>query len=274
VDTDNIPGKDHQMNQLSTRRRRVRAAAVTTLAVAAVVGATAASSSALLAPGTPGNQVQRGLDNDNADNLFIQPPGVAAKQHMDNTDVLFGREGHDLQIGNLGGDTLLGGEGRDIEIGGPEAFAAPNSDVIASGPGHDVNIWAPGDGSDAFIGEEGRDDMIFAPFVTDDDGDLLLERWEGRKIPKVDIDAKPQFSCTIVPVPKSEKLGAQFLVRFNVNGVPAVTVRQKDVERVFCPSPDEGRVLWADLTDAHPEFKSVRIANVKGLTGRILAPVA
>jgi hypothetical protein len=262
------------MNHNLTTRRRIRAAAVTSVAVAAAVGATAATSSALIAPGTPGGQVQRGLDNDNADNEFIQPPGVTAKQHMDNTDVLFGRDGDDLQIGNLGGDTLLGGEGRDIQIGGPERGAAPNSDVLAAGPGHDVNIWAPGDGSDAFIGEEGRDDMVFAPFVTDDDGDLVLERWKGRKIPKVDIDGAPQFSCTIVKVPKREKLGAQFLVRFNVNDVPAVTVRQKDVERVFCPSPHEGRVLLADLTDAHPAFKSVKIAKVKGLTGKILAPVA
>ena len=75
-------------------------------------------------------------------------------------------------------------------------------------------------------------------------------------------------------MPESEKLGAQFLVRFNVNGVPAVTVRQKDVERVFCPSPDEGKALWADLTEAHPVFKSVKIDKVKGLTGKILAPVA
>ena len=53
-----------------------------------------------------------------------------------------------------------------------------------------------------------------------------------------------------------------------------MTVRQKDVERVFCPSPDEGKALWADLTDAHPQFKSVKIDKVKGLTGKILAPVA
>jgi hypothetical protein len=261
------------MNKHSITRRRIRAAAVTSVAVAAAVGATAATSSAVIAPGTPGNQVQRGLDNDNADNPFIQPPGVAAKQHMDNTDVLFGRNGDDLQIGNLGGDTLLGGAGSDIQVGGPEAGAAPNSDVLAAGPGDDVNIWAPGDGSDAFIGEEGRDDMVFGNFETKANGGLLLERYKGRRIPKVDIDELPQFSCTIVPVPAREKLGAQFLVRFNVNGTPVVTVRQKDVERVFCPSPDEGKVLWADLTRSHPAFKSVKLERVKGLTGKILEPV-
>ena len=37
-------------------------------------------------------------------------------------------------------------------------------------------------------------------------------------------------------MPESEDLGAQFLVRFEVNGMTAVTVRQKDVERVLCPA--------------------------------------
>jgi hypothetical protein len=262
-----------EMTNNTKSRRRLRVAAASVTAVAAV-GATAAASVAVIAPGTGKAQVQHGLDNDNADNEFIQPAGVTAKQHMDNTDVLFGRGGGDLQIGNLGGDTLVSGPGADIQVGGPERGQAPNSDVIIAGPGHDVNIWAPGDGSDAYIGEQGSDDMVFAPFVTKPNGDLLLERWGNRRIPRVDIDGSPQFSCTIVPVPKSEQLGAQFLVRFNVNDVPAVTVRQKDVERVFCPSPHNGRVLVADLTDRHPAFKSVRLNRVKGLTGAIIAPVA
>jgi hypothetical protein len=262
------------MKQYTTSHRHLRIA-VASATVAAAVAATAAASSAVIVPGTAGNQVQRGLDNDNAGNRFVQPAGVTAKQHMDSTDVLFGRGGHDLQIGNFGSDTLLADTGDDITIGGPEGGSSPipNSDVIAAGPGDDVNIWAPGDGSDAFIGEEGWDDMVFAPFVTDDDDELVLTRWQGRRIPRVEIDAQPAFSCTIVRVPAAQRLGAQFLVRFNVNGNPVVTVRQKDVERVFCPSPDEGKVLWADLTDAHPAFKSTWLHQVGGLTGAILAPV-
>ena len=83
--------------------------------------------------------------------------------------------------------------------------------------------------------------MIFAPFVEKPNGDLLLTWSQGRKIPQVDIDDQAAFSCTIVEVPASENLGFQFLVRFNVNGTPVVTVRQKDVETVFCPSPDDGQ---------------------------------
>ena len=107
-------------------------------------------------PGTSAKDVTVGGDNDNADNPFIQPPGVTAKQHMDNTDVLFGRGNHDLLIGKLGGDTLLGGKRNDILIGGPEKGSAPNSDVLVGEEGNDINIWAPGDGSDAFAGDKGR----------------------------------------------------------------------------------------------------------------------
>ena len=64
---------------------------------------------ATMAPGTPAKDVTAGLDNDNAANTFIQPPGVVAKQHMDNTDVLFGRGNDDLLRGNLGDDVLVAG---------------------------------------------------------------------------------------------------------------------------------------------------------------------
>ena len=130
---------------------------------------------------------------------------MAAKQHMDNTDVLFGRDNDDLLIGKLGGDTLLAGADDDILIGGPEKGPPPNSDVLVGDTGKDVNIWAPGDGNDAFIGNEDKDTMIFAPFVENADGSLLLTRSYGRKIPHVNIDSQPTFTCTVVPVPESQR---------------------------------------------------------------------
>jgi hypothetical protein len=260
------------MKKLTTKTRTSRLAAASLVAGALVLGA-AATSSAFVQPGTPAKDVTIGLDNDNADNPFIQPPGVTAKQHMDNTDVLFGRANDDLLIGKLGDDTLLAGADDDILVGGPEKGAQPNSDVLVGDYGNDVNIWAPGDGSDAFIGNQGYDTMVFAPFVEKSNGDLLLTWHRGRKVPRVDIDEKPAFSCTIVKVPATERLGFQHLVRFNVNGTPVVTVRQKDVERVFCPSPDAGKAQVAYLTDRHPAFRTVRLDRVRGTTGAILAPV-
>ena len=230
------------------------------------VGATAT-----VAPGTPGKDVTRGLDNDVVTNTFIQPPGVAAKQHMEATDVLFGRGNQDLLQGNQGSDTLVGGGGADILIGGPERGSVPNSDVLLGGTGPDINIWAPGDGSDAYVGETGRDTMVFAPFVTRPNGAIRTERFQGRRVPRVDISSQPAFSCTIVKVRPFRQLGAQFLVRFNLNGQPVVTVRQKDVERLVCPSPLPNRARVANLTRPNPTFRTVRLGTIGGDLGAILA---
>ena len=247
---------------------------VAAAAAAALFASTATTASATVVPGTAGNDVTVGLDNDNAQNRFIQPLGVVAKQHMEDTDVLLGREGDDLLVGKKGSDTLLGGYGSDILIGGPEGGQAPNSDVLVGEQGHDINIWAPGDGSDAYLGQEGYDQMIFAPFVKNSNGSLRYEWRGGRWVPRVKIDGLPQFSCTIVRVPPTQRLGFQFLVRFNVNGVPAVTVRQKDVERVLCPSPYAGYVKVADLTATYPAFRNVPLRAIGGAAGAIIAPVS
>jgi len=252
------------------RRHRLSASVV---AAGVLLGGLATSAGAVVEPGTPAKDVTVGLDNDNASNPLIQPPGVTAKQHMDNTDVLFGRDNDDLLIGNLGSDTLLGGNDDDILIGGPEHGTQPNSDVLVGDDGDDIDIWAPGDGSDAFAGNEDKDTMIFAPFVTEANGSLLLTREHGRKIPHVDIDGQTT-TCTVVPVPDSENLGFQFLVRFNVNNVPVATVRQKDVEKVYCPSPTPGTALLAKLDSNHPEtFHTVYLDQVRGTVGDILAPI-
>lgn len=257
---------------MTTSRRRRLAAPV--VAAGLLIAGLAGGATAVVEPGTPAKDVTAGRDNDNAANPFIQPPGVTAKQHMDNTDLLFGRDNDDLLIGNLGDDTLLGGADDDILVGGPERATAPNSDVLVGEEGDDINIWAPGDGSDAFAGNEDKDAMIFAPFVLDASGALLLTREHGRKIPHVDIDAQPTFTCTVVPVPDSENLGFQFLVRFNVNGTPVVTVRQKDVERVYCPSPTPGTAQVAKLDGDNPtSFRTVYLDRIRGTVGDILGPV-
>ena len=268
METDRIRwgGGTIQGKLMKTSRAPLIASAAIAGLVLSTVGAVAT-----VAPGTPGKDVTRGQDSDVATNPFIQPPGVAAKQHMEATDVLFGRGNDDLLQGNLGSDTLVAGGGDDILIGGPEAFTSPNSDVLLADSGDDINLWAPGDGSDAFMGDRGYDTMVFAPFATRSNGAIRHERWAGRLVPRVDISGKPGLTCEIVEVPPSEQLGEQFLVRFLVNGVMAVTVRQKDVERVLCPSPDAGRARVADLTDTYPTFRSVRLTALHGTLGAIVA---
>ncbi len=251
----------------------LRAAAVPTALSACLLGVLLTpSATAMVAPGTPGADITVGADNDNAHNTFIQPPGVQAKQHLEDTDVLFGRGGGDLLIGRAGSDTLLAGAGDDILVGGPEQGRTPNSDVLLGEDGNDVNVWAPGDGSDMFLGDQGHDTMIFAPLRLGASGKPALRRADGRLVPQVTTGRLPRFGCTIVAVSPSRRLGFDHLVRFTVDGKPVVTVRQRGVERVICPSPRPGRARVADLRQAHPRFMEVATRSITGLAGAIVNP--
>ena len=82
-------------------------------------------------PGTPGEDVTCGLDNDNADEHLHPAAGRhRAAAHEQHGRPLRPRQNDDLLIGNLGSDTLVAGPGADILIGGPDNFAPPNNDVL------------------------------------------------------------------------------------------------------------------------------------------------
>lgn len=110
-----------------------------------------------------GGQLLIGNDDDDTANTTIQPPGVTVNQSLRKGDQLRGGRGADVLIGRLGPDTLLSGvnqfdEKGDVIVGGTErgsdVNAFPPTDVAKAGWGDDTFIWAPGDGSDAFIGGE------------------------------------------------------------------------------------------------------------------------
>lgn len=241
------------------------------LALAAVGVAAALPATAALQLGGGDRDTIVGLDNDNAANTFIQPAGVAAKQHLDNTDILRGGPRGDLLIGLKGGDLLDGDEGDDILIGSIEKGQPPNSDLIAGENGGDINIWAPGDGSDAFEGGRGFDTHITAPLVLDAAGNLQLFEARHRQVPHVKIDSQTT-SCTIERVPSGENLGFEFVTRFlNAAGGIVVTIRLQDVEQVLCPSPNAGMVKVAYLTGANPAFVERPLGDFRGsLLGDIL----
>jgi hypothetical protein len=236
----------------SRRSRWITATAVAAAGLATVVGVTNGSANAAVQPGTAGNDVIIGRDNDNAANTFIQPAGIAAKQHLEDTDLLTGNAGHDLLMGLKGDDVLLGAAGDDILIGGNERGALPNSDVLMGDSGNDINIWAPGDGSDLYVGGSGRDVQVLAPFVLDAAGKPALFWQHGRQVPHVNAANQPAFTCKVEAVPAAQNLGVDYLVRFFANGNLAVTIRLDDVEKVVCPSPNAGKVTVADLTSAYP----------------------
>ena len=220
--------------------------------------------------GTGEADVLIGADNDNVDNPLIQPPGTEANQSLNNTDIQEGRGGNDVLIGLLGNDVQHGGPGADITIGGTEQGVTPNSDVIFGDQGNDINIWAPGDGSDAFIGGRGRRDaMIFGVIDRDADNVPTLTSVGGPHsetgVPTADLSGSPGF-CTVEKV-EDPDLGFDFLVRFFVRatGNLAVTVRQTDVEQVFCTTEPGGAITFADLTDPNPQFNEVSLQEVQQL---------
>ncbi|MCH9650831.1 MAG: hypothetical protein K0U98_21570 [Deltaproteobacteria bacterium] len=217
-----------------------------------------------------------GADDDNMDNPVIQPADSQIDQSLNNGDVLIGRDGPDVLIGLLGADLLEGGEDDDILIGGPEAFVAPNKDIILGGSGNDINIWAPGDGSDAFLGGPGdRDAMVFG--VLDRvDGIPTLTPSPGRLrtgIPTAEVTNMPGF-CVLEAASRRET-GFDYLVRFFTfsDGLLKVTVRLRDVEQLFCNGPDGGTITYADLTQKNPILEVVSLQEVveaNPLVGQII----
>jgi RTX calcium-binding nonapeptide repeat (4 copies) len=224
-----------------------------------------------LEPGTPGDDDHFGRDDDNASNAFIQPPGVSAPQHLNNTDVLFGRAGDDLLIGNLGDDVLPAGVGNDILVGGPEGDTKPGDDVLLGEDGDDIAVWSPGDGNEVFVGDAGTDVLVVAPFQRNEQGSLLLVEALGRTVPRVTIAARPGLECVVVPVPPTELLGVPYLVRFVQGGTQVATIRVKDVESVLCPSPKRGTATAIDLSSPRPVVTEVAIADLRGVVGAIVA---
>lgn len=217
--------------------------------------------------GDSGSDVLIGRDDDNVNNLLIQPPGTAANQSLNNTDIQVGGRGHDILIGLQGSDVQLGDDGDDILIGGPEGGTAPpNSDVQFGGRGNDISIWAPGDGSDAFIGGEGLDVQVVGLIDRVAPGSLipLLSNPSNRYPfgrPSVNVSGL-NATCTLERVAETDPdLGVEFLLRFrNAAGNIVVTMRLTEVEQVICPNLGQvGTILFADLTDRHPQFVPISL---------------
>jgi RTX calcium-binding nonapeptide repeat (4 copies) len=215
-----------------------------------------------------GAQVLIGADDDNVNNPAIQPAPPPPDQSLNNTDVLLGGLGNDILIGLLGSDVLHGGLGHDILIGGPEGSGPPNSDIIFGDGGHDVNIWQGGDGSDAFIGGPGFDAMVFGTMDRDANNVPILTPPVGgfpHGVPTADVTGQGGF-CTLERVQDPE-FGFEWLVRFFVRstGNLAVTIRLAEVEQVFCTSQAGGQIIYADLTQASPQFVVVPLDQVPAL---------
>jgi Ca2+-binding RTX toxin-like protein len=215
-----------------------------------------------------------GLDNDNTSNTQIQPAGVTANQSLNNTDVLSGGPDNDVIVGLLGSDVIASGAGNDILIGGPEQGTTPNSDIIFGDDGDDINIWAPGDGSDLFIGGNGRDALVFG--VIDKNAQNIPTSAGPAPgyahIPSANVTGQGGF-CSVERADPA--LGFDFLVRFfsRTTGALLVTVRTREVEEVYCTSQAGGQITYADLRQATPQFDVISLSQVltiNNTVGRII----
>jgi len=149
------------------------------------------------------------------------------------------------------------------------------------GPGDDVNLWAPGDGSEAFVGGPGRDALVFG--ATDREaiadpatGVRLPTLFFGvpgfpQGIPTADVSGLGNF-CTVEASPSP---GYEYLVRFRSAATTniIVTVRVKDVEQVFCTDQSGASIAFADLSVPLPAFNVVaphEVAALNPLVGAMI----
>lgn len=254
------------------RRPGAVGAPVALFVVALAAGVT--PSQAALVIGDFASAIIIGSDDDNSSNPLIQPPGTVANQSLNNTDILVGGDGNDVIVGLLGSDVIAGGGGNDIIIGGPEQGTTPNSDVMFGDAGDDINIWAPGDGSEVFIGGAGTDAIVFGVI----DKDASNRPISGgpapgfAHIPRANVTGQGGF-CTIERV--NPATGYEFLAKFfgRAAGNLIVTVRLREVEQFFCTSEAGGQITYADLRQANPQLEVVTlplVLQINNTVGRII----
>ena len=263
----------------NTTKRRI---AVLATVLAASTGAWAAMGGAL-------PQVLIGTDQNNFDNPFVQPqdPALAGggrDQTLQFGDTLFGGPASNLLVGLLGTDILVGGERDDVIVGGPEHFNPSNRDRAFGGPGNDLFLWSPGDGSDQFQGGAGLDavafgllgelddngDLFFGVSTDQQAGDLFFDPATG--LPLMDVTNSPGF-CNVIDsstpgasAAEFEAIGADRLVQFVIRGLAnsfeagtqdadnglRVTLHLQDVEFLICASRDGGAIEAFDLRTEPP----------------------
>lgn len=235
-------------------------------------------------------RMQVGADNNFSGNPFVQPQdpplaGGGIDQSLNFGDVLEGRDvDDDVLIGGLGVDVLLGKDGDDVLIGGLEHFHPQKSDRKFGGPGNDILIWAPGDGSDLLDGGPGEDVLILGLVGEVANGQLVFRVSDDQQagqvyinpatqLPIVDVSHSPGF-CSIIDRSSSpdaaiqlEALTLHHLVRFFLrapadsfeSGAQSIdnglrqTMHLRDVEYLICTTRNGGGFEVLDLTVSSPK---------------------
>jgi hypothetical protein len=226
--------------------------------------------------------LQIGADNNNVDNPFVQPEdpalsGGGRDQTLDDGDSLLGGRKADIQIGLLGIDVIDGDRGNDVQIGGPDP-GGNNADRAFGGPGSDVFLWQPGDGSDFFDGGSQADAVAFGNIVLDEPEDPndpnerplpAIDPHTG--LPAIDVTNVGGF-CEVIDgyepddAAALEELGLDHLVKFFARGTAdafeagdqnednglRVTLHLVGVEYAVCAVREGGAIEVFDLRVSPP----------------------
>jgi Ca2+-binding RTX toxin-like protein len=143
---------------------------------------------------------------------------------LPNSDIMFGNDGHDVNIwrGGDGSDVFIGGRGIDALVMGAIDRDASNVPVIVPATG----------------------------------------RHEATGLPTADVTGQGGF-CTLEDV-RDQDVVYDFLVRFflKATGALAVTIRVAEVEQVFCTSETVAAITYVDLTEPEPAFYEVSLQDV------------
>jgi hypothetical protein len=179
-------------------------------------------------------------------------------------DVLIGLLGNDVIRGGGGHDVIIGGTEQGTLPNSDIMFGDDGHDVNIWRGGDGSDAFIGGRGVDALVmGAIDRDDNN-VPKIEPARG-----RYENTGLPTADVTGQGGF-CTLEDV-RDEALGYDFLVRFFLKstGALAVTVRVAETEQVFCTTETAPGITFADLTAASPAFEEVSLQDVAKLNATV-----
>jgi hypothetical protein len=179
-------------------------------------------------------------------------------------DVLIGLLGNDVIRGGGGHDVIIGGTEQGTLPNSDIMFGDDGHDVNIWRGGDGSDVFIGGRGVDALVMGAIDREANNVPKIVPATG-----RYENTGLPTADVTGQGGF-CTLEDV-RDEALGYDFLVRFFLKstGALAVTIRVAEVEQVFCTSETAAAITFADLTEPDPAFSEVSLQDVAKLNATV-----
>jgi hypothetical protein len=179
-------------------------------------------------------------------------------------DVLIGLLGSDTMRGGKGHDVIIGGTEQGTLPNSDIMFGNDGHDVNIWRGGDGSDVFIGGRGIDALVMGAIDRDASNVPVIVPATG-----RYENTGLPKADVTGQGGF-CTLEDV-RDQEIGYDFLVRFflKATGALAVTIRIAEVEQVFCTSEAVAAITYADLAAPEPTLSEVSLQDVGKLNATV-----